>query len=181
MVRSRHNDARIKEQLDKISVGDIFQVTNPRTPFLFLGLPIELRHRVYKIPLSIDANYVSCASIRQACKKEHRYTVNEFWELNDPLGYYRPFSDPSRVAFYLNGRAFLYLTTIETRAAQWKLERKIWDISALYKMHLLVRSDLFVQGGVADKIFFPVEKNLDLEEKALPELQQQQLQEKARS
>lgn len=97
MVRSSSVEKKIEAELDKALVGDIFQVTNPRTPFPFLDLPLELRHRVYELLLSIDDNYVGCDGINQACNKAHRYTVKEFWELNEPLGYYKPFSDPSRI------------------------------------------------------------------------------------
>lgn len=61
--------------------------------------------------------------------------------------------------FYLNERLFLDLTTIESRAALWTFENVTPQISALHKIHLLVRSDFFIQGSLADKIFSPAGKS----------------------
>lgn len=56
-------------------------------------------------------------------------------------------------AFYLNEKLSLDLTTIESRVALWQFEKEAQHIAELHKIHLLVRSDFFVQGSLADKIF----------------------------
>jgi hypothetical protein len=192
---------RIREEV----VGEIFQVTNPHNIFPFLKLPFELRRLVYKALLHIDPIYAKCDSTELARKSDilpygclrHSYGKQAFYQLNSPLGYYRPFSDPSAVtvccyhtngsfcthnywypdskhvefhvvpslwhtnrqiraearSLYLDENIFLDLESRESCHALTRLKQKMPGIAKIRKMHLLVKSEFFVSGDLADKIF----------------------------
>lgn len=195
----------INEKLvNKFLIGDICQVVDPHNPFPLLRLPTELRLHVYKLLLSIDPVHVQCDLYSKEkhlhdCKDQHRYNMDDFRELNTPLGYFKPFTDPSSVKFSCYARnghetedywypdsrhveyhqliqnvclaskqlyaevrplhfeenMFLDLESDASRVALWKLRNRIPQTSRIRRLHLLVRSNVFVRGHLADTIFTP--------------------------